>query len=165
TEHGTIPLVLDRAKSPCAVRALLFLATKKYFDSSPCHRLVVAVRYKVLQCGDPSGTGWGGPGFTFKDKPPTGLQPARDGKVVYPAGTVAMAEMPGSSYGSQFLLIYGDTEMPASDPIVGTYRETGQATLDAIAAGGVEQATIPGTSLRITRPKTPVVIQSATVAA
>ncbi len=63
--QGAVPITLDRALAPCAVNAFVSLATQKFYDSTNCHRLTTDADLKVLQCGDPSGTGRGGPGFNF----------------------------------------------------------------------------------------------------
>ncbi|HEV3359201.1 MAG TPA: peptidylprolyl isomerase [Pseudonocardiaceae bacterium] len=166
TNRGDIPVVLDRAKAPCAVQSFLFLATKKYFDGSPCDRLTNEPNVKVLQCGDPTGTGWDGPGYQFAVERPTGLKPAgQENKLVYPAGTVAMAPAFGANgNGSQFILVYGDTALPPTYTVLGSYQQPGQTTLDAIAAGGVNRTVVPGTTVWTTSPRVPVTIQRAAVA-
>ncbi|MFI5100717.1 MAG: peptidylprolyl isomerase, partial [Actinomycetes bacterium] len=77
-----VTISLLRSKAPCTVNSFAHLAQAKYFDKTPCHRLTTGA-LAVLQCGDPSGTGSGGPGYTFADENLTGA--------TYPAGTVAMA--------------------------------------------------------------------------
>jgi peptidyl-prolyl cis-trans isomerase B (cyclophilin B) len=69
TNHGDIPLELDRALAPCTVQSFAFLVHQKYFDDTDCHRLTAyqtpPFALSVLQCGDPLGTGWGDPGYAF----------------------------------------------------------------------------------------------------
>ena len=106
TNCGNITLALDAARATHTVNSFVFLAGQKYFDHSPCHRLTTAGIF-VLQCGDPTGTGTGGPGYTIPDENLSGA--------TYPAGTVAMANtgQPHSG-GSQFFLVYKDTQLPPS---------------------------------------------------
>jgi peptidyl-prolyl cis-trans isomerase B (cyclophilin B) len=166
TTQGAVPLTLNRAQAPCTVQSFLFLAQKTYFNGSPCHRLTSDEQLKVLQCGDPTGTGEGGPGYTIPDENPTGLAPAPDAQpgtptVIYPAGTVAMANtgQPNSG-GSQFFLVYADSELPATYAVFGTVSATGLTTLNRIAAGGIvaEQSAQDG------KPKLPVTITKTVVA-
>ena len=83
TNCGDITLELDGANAPQTVASFVHLAEEGYFDDTPCHRLVVSGIY-VLQCGDPTGQGSGGPGYEF------GIENApADGS--YPRGTLAMA--------------------------------------------------------------------------
>ncbi len=101
--QGPIEVTLDLAKTPCTANSFAFLAGKKYFDGSTCHRMTDAGIF-VLQCGDPFGTGTGGPGYQFGVE---GLPTAPTNP--YPAGTLAMANS-GSpdSNGSQFFIVYKD---------------------------------------------------------
>jgi peptidyl-prolyl cis-trans isomerase B (cyclophilin B) len=106
TNCGAITLSLAVAQAPHTVNSFAFLAGQRYFDHTPCHRLTTAGIF-VLQCGDPTGTGSGGPGYTIPDENLAGA--------TYPAGTVAMANT-GRPHtgGSQFFLVYRDTQLPPS---------------------------------------------------
>jgi peptidyl-prolyl cis-trans isomerase B (cyclophilin B) len=106
TNCGNVTLALEAAQAPHTVNSFVYLAGQKYFDHSPCHRLTTSGIF-VLQCGDPTGTGTGGPGYTIPDENLPGA--------TYPAGTVAMANtgQPHSG-GSQFFLVYKDTQLPPS---------------------------------------------------
>jgi peptidyl-prolyl cis-trans isomerase B (cyclophilin B) len=162
TSRGAIPLTLDRATGPCAVESFVSLANAGYFNDTPCHRLTTGEGLRVLQCGDPTGTGTGGPGYTINDEPPTGLAPAPTGagSVVYPRGTLAMAKTAApNSGGSQFFLVYADSTLPPDYTVFGTVGEEGLATLDTIAQDGSDDANGPGDGA----PRTPVSIQTATV--
>jgi peptidyl-prolyl cis-trans isomerase B (cyclophilin B) len=160
TDQGDIPITLDRAKAPCAVQSFLFLTTKKYFDGTICHRLTAAAGLKVLQCGDPTGTGRGGPGYQFDDELPRGLKSAGADAVVYPAGTVAMANAGPDTNGSQFFLVYSDSTIPPNYPVIGAYTGSAQTTLDKIAAAGLNPAA-NSPSPDDGTPKVPVNIQQA----
>ncbi|WP_243726859.1 peptidylprolyl isomerase [Actinocrispum wychmicini] len=155
TNQGDIPLVLDRGKAPCTVQNILFLAGKKYFDGTQCHRLTAAQSLKVLQCGDPTGTGAGGPGYKFKDELPTGLTPGAAGGVIYPTATVAMANAGPDTNGSQFFLVYGDSTIPPNYSVFGTVDTAGLAVISKIVAGGINPSMGPEDGA----PKTPVTIQ------
>lgn len=138
TNNGDIKLTLDPAAAPCTTRSMLHLAAAKYYDGSPCHRLVASDNFKILQCGDPSGTGRGGPGYRIPDEKPANLKPAPTGSgSVYPRGVVAMANsgQPDSG-GSQFFLVFGDTFLPPDYTVFGTIDEAGLAVLDTIGAAG-----------------------------
>jgi peptidyl-prolyl cis-trans isomerase B (cyclophilin B) len=162
TGQGPIPLTLDRATGPCAVESFVSLVNAGYYNDTPCHRLTTGEGLRVLQCGDPSGSGSGGPGYTINDEPPTSLAPAADGSsVIYPRGTVAMAKTSApDSGGSQFFLVYADSTLPPDYTVFGTVGEEGLATLDAIAQGGTDDANGTGDGA----PRTPVTIQTATLA-
>jgi peptidyl-prolyl cis-trans isomerase B (cyclophilin B) len=161
TNRGSIPLTLDRATGPCAVESFLSLVNAGYYNDTPCHRLTTGEGLKVLQCGDPTGQGTGGPGYTINDEPPTGLAPAGNGAAIYPRGTLAMAKTSApNSGGSQFFLVYADSTLPPDYTVFGTVGPEGLATLDTIAQGGSDDANGPGDGA----PRTQVTIQSATAA-
>jgi peptidyl-prolyl cis-trans isomerase B (cyclophilin B) len=169
TNQGDVPLTLDRAKAPCTVQSIEHLVQAKFYDNTPCHRLTTSDGLKVLQCGDPTGQGSGGPGYTIKDEPPTDLKPAStQGTVVYPRGVIAMANtgQPNSG-GSQFFLVYADSTLPPQYTVFGTIDPTGLDTIDKIAAAGVSDAPNPQTGQADPTdgaPKNPVTIQQAVVA-
>lgn len=108
TNRGEIVLELDGAAAPQAVASFVSLAQDGFFDGTDCHRLTTEGIY-VLQCGDPTGTGSGGPGYTYG---PIENAPSDD---VYPAGTIAMARVSGDgeSMGSQFFIVYQDSVIPS----------------------------------------------------
>jgi peptidyl-prolyl cis-trans isomerase B (cyclophilin B) len=153
TNAGPIGLTLDNANAPCAVASMVYLAGQGYFDDTVCHRETDSEGLKVLQCGDPSGTGTGGPAYEF----PTQVA----GDETYPRGTVAMANSGQGFDGSQFFLVYGDSQLPPDYTVLGTIDEAGLATLDAIAANGNDGSNGPGDGA----PTQEVRIQSLTVAA
>lgn len=150
TNCGTIVAVLDGAKAPHTVNSFAFLAGKHYFDNSPCHRLTTAGIF-VLQCGDPTGSGTGGPGYTIPDENLAGA--------TYGAGTLAMANT-GQPHtgGSQFFLCYNDTQLPPQYTPFGHITQ-GLDVLKAIAALGEDDSNGSGDG----HPKHPVIIERFTV--
>jgi cyclophilin family peptidyl-prolyl cis-trans isomerase len=154
TSAGDMTFTLDRTKAPCASASFAHLASVGFFDGSPCHREVNQPTFGVLQCGDPTGTGQGGPGYRFYEETPEGT--------AYPRGTIAMANSgaPGST-GSQFFLCFVDTELPPSYTPVGTVDEAGLAVLDQIAAAGNDGSFEPSPGGGA--PNTPVTITSMSV--
>jgi peptidyl-prolyl cis-trans isomerase B (cyclophilin B) len=147
TNKGTIVFTLD-AKAPCTTNSFTFLAAQKYFDNTPCHRLLNQGDY-VLQCGDPSGSGSGGPGYSFADENlPTGQK-------IYPAGTVAMANSGANTNGSQFFLVYKDSPFDPSYAVFG-HITRGLDVLEKIGAAGTANGQADG------KPKNPVTIESVT---
>jgi peptidyl-prolyl cis-trans isomerase B (cyclophilin B) len=132
------PVTVDLAadKAPCAVASLNYLASKDYYDATSCHRLTTAPTLRVLQCGDPTGTGSGDPGYRFANENTEGA--------TYPAGTVAMANSGGTeTNGSQFFIVYGDTTLDPNFTVIGTVR-SGLDVVQAIAAGGVAEGAEDG---------------------
>ncbi len=148
TNQGKIEMQLDAAKAPCTVHSFLHLAQSGFYNSTKCHRLLTGDAAKVLQCGDPTETGTGGPGYQFGDENLAGA--------TYKKGTVAMANSGPNTNGSQFFMVYGDSSFPTSYTPFGTIT-TGLDILDKIAKGGV-------TGKNKDTPKTKVEIKSVTVA-
>ena len=148
TNCGTIEIAADAAKAPATVTTIGFLANAKYYDASVCHRLTTTGIF-VLQCGDPSATGAGGPGFNFKDE---NLPSISDSN--YPAGTIAMANSGPNTNGSQFFIVYQDTTLPPNYSIWGKVTK-GLDIVEKIAANGTANGQPDGS------PKYPVEIRSA----
>ena len=154
TDQGDLTLTLNRTAAPCAAASFVFLAEQKFFDGSPCHREVNQPAFGVLQCGDPTGTGQGGPTYKFAQEIPEGT--------TYPRGTIAMANSGApDSTGSQFFLCFVDTELSPDYTPVGTVDEAGLAVLDAIAAAGNDGSFEPNPGGGA--PNTPVTIETMTV--
>jgi peptidyl-prolyl cis-trans isomerase B (cyclophilin B) len=151
TGQGTLRLTLDQAGAPCASAALVALAGQGFFDGTPCHRETDSAGLQVLQCGDPTGTGAGGPTWVY----PTHVT----GRETYPRGTVAMANSGSGTDGSQFFLVWGDSRLPPNYTVVGTVDQSGLTVLDTIAAIGNDGANGAGDGA----PKQPVTIASMTV--
>ncbi|MGW3604815.1 peptidylprolyl isomerase [Micromonospora sp. NPDC005161] len=141
TNHGPIGLLLDRAAAPCTVQSFLHLTRHRFYDRTSCHRLTAYPTLSVLQCGDPSGTGSGGPGYRYADELPTDLPPAPTDPTgerrLYARGTLAMANAGPDTNGSQFFLVYADSALRPNYTVFGSVDRAGLATLDRIAAGGV----------------------------
>jgi peptidyl-prolyl cis-trans isomerase B (cyclophilin B) len=158
TSQGPVGIQLDNAKAPCTVNSFASLAQQKYFDDTPCHRLTTSPTLGVLQCGDPTGEGTGGPGYRFANEYPTDQYPPGDPAlqqpIVYPRGTLAMANAGPDTNGSQFFMVYKDSQLPPNYTAFGTIDQTGLATLDKIAAAGVAGGGEDG------KPATPVTIKS-----
>lgn len=153
TSQGVIGMNLDRALAPCTVNAITHLANEGYYDDTVCHRMTSG-GLNVLQCGDPTGTGSGGPGFEFANEYPTDEAEDTATPVTYPKGSIAMANAGEDTNGSQFFLNYEDSTLAPSYTYFGNVTEEGQATLDKIAEAGVEggaQDGAPAEEVRITK--------------
>ncbi|OCB30530.1 peptidylprolyl isomerase [Mycobacterium malmoense] len=141
TNQGRIGLMLANNESPCTVNSFASLIGQKYFDNTKCHRLTTSADLGVLQCGDPKGDGTGGPGYQFANEYPTDQYPPNDPKaqqpVLYPRGTLAMANAGPGTNGSQFFMVYKDSQLPPQYTVFGTIQADGLATLDKIAKAGV----------------------------
>ena len=171
TNQGVIKAIIDTAKVPCAAASFSFLSGKGYFDNTKCHRLTTDGGY-VLQCGDPSGTGSGGPGYRYADEnlpqplpsastdpsaSPSASASAAAGQALYTRGMLAMANSGDDTNGSQFFIVYKDSPVfQAKYTILGTVTE-GLEVVDKIAESGVAEG---GTSPTDGKPKVDVTIQS-----
>ncbi len=123
TSCGDITVELDPAMAPATVNSFVFLAEAGYFDGTVSHRIVPQF---VLQAGDPTGTGRGGPGYVIADEfPPDGF--------VYERGVLAMANAGPGTTGSQFFIMFGEAPLPPQFSVFGRVVE-GDGVLDAIAA-------------------------------
>ena len=163
TNAGEIPVTLEPEQAPCAVNSFVSLADQGYFDDTPCHRVTIQ-GYFVLQCGDPTGTGRGGPGYTFADElvdndprlQPCGVELDQD-YCTYNSGTVAMANAGPDTNGSQFFLVYGNSKFPPDFTVLGHMDAAGLKVVKDIAAKGIgTQGLGPGDGT----PKEPVTITS-----
>jgi peptidyl-prolyl cis-trans isomerase B (cyclophilin B) len=143
TNLGPITAKLDLTKVPCTGASFAYLASKKFWDNTKCHRLVNEASFKVLQCGDPFATGkgyrttdgTGGPSYTMAEENlPT------DTNNPYPAGSIAMANtgQPGST-GSQFFICSENTKLPASYTLLGSIT-SGLDIIKGVVAAGDDEA-------------------------
>jgi peptidyl-prolyl cis-trans isomerase B (cyclophilin B) len=149
TSQGNIGLLLANNESPCTVNSFASLAGQGFFNNTKCHRLTTSSTLSVLQCGDPKGDGTGGPGYQFANEYPTDRYPPNDPKaqepVLYPRGTLAMANAGPNTNSSQFFLVYKDSQLPPEYTVFGTIQADGLATLDKIAKAGVADGGEDGT--------------------
>lgn len=148
---GKITISLDRNDAPCTVNSFLSLAKQKFYDNTTCPRMTVVASLSMLQCGDPTGTRSGGPGYTFPDE--------LSGDESYPAGTVAMANSGPNTNGSQFFLVFKDSSLQPDYTVFGHMDNAGIAVLAKIARGGVDDSNGPGDG----KPKSEAKIVSVTV--
>lgn len=148
---GTVEVRVDAADDPCGAASIRHLAEQGFYDGTSCHEIADG----ALRCGDPSGTGLGGPGYAFfAENIP--LPPEGDGgPPLYPAGTVAYGDSAGEN-GSQFLIFFEDYNPDAPVfPVLGTV-SAGLELVEAIGQAGVAEDS--------TTPAEPVTIESLTVA-
>ena len=122
TNHGDISLDLDASRSPLTVNNFVFLAREGFFDGVVFHRVVPGF---VIQGGDPTGTGRGGPGYRFRDE--------LEGRGRYTRGTLAMANAGPNTNGSQFFICMDDVSLPHAYTIFGQVTE-GMDAVESIAA-------------------------------
>lgn len=135
TNRGDIVIEVSAEKTPCTVNSFAFLASKKYFNGSKCHRLG-SEQFPVLQCGDPLAKadgknetdGQGGPGYRFVNE---NLEGAK-----YTRGVVAMANSGPDTNGSQFFIVYGDAQLPPDYTPFGTVTK-GLEIIDRVNQAGV----------------------------
>jgi peptidyl-prolyl cis-trans isomerase B (cyclophilin B) len=152
TSVGNLQATLDADKTPCTVNSFVSLAQQGYFDNTPCHRLTTAATgIYVLQCGDPTGSGTGGPGYTIPDE--------LSGTETYGPGTLAMANtgQPNSG-GSQFFIVYKQTPLPPNYAVFGHISAAGVKIVQKVAAQGTDNAFGQGDG----HPKTKVTVTGVT---
>lgn len=146
TDKGSIVIDLAAKETPITVNNFVFLARKNFYNNTPFHR---TIKDFMVQGGDPTGTGTGGPGYKFNDEPFTGE---------YTRGTVAMANSGPNTNGSQFFIMHKDTSLPKSYVIFGKVTE-GMDVVDAIATAPTKASGSGENS----SPVTPVYIKSVTI--
>lgn len=148
TSHGSLDMELLVEDAPMAVNNFVSLAREGYFDGTPFHRIVKGF---VVQGGDPTGTGSGGPGYSFADEPVT-----RN----YERGMVAMANAGPNTNGSQFFFCLQDLSgsLPKNYTIFGKVT-SGLETVDALANVNVRR----GSSGEVSSPTEPVTLDRVTV--
>jgi peptidyl-prolyl cis-trans isomerase B (cyclophilin B) len=126
TTQGSMTFQLDQSAAPCAVASFTSLAEQGYFNNTPCHRLTSG-NLSVLQCGDPTGTGSGGPGYSFADE--------LTGHEKYTRGVLAMANSGPNTNGSQFFIVYKNSALPPKYTIFGKVTSD-MKVVDKVAAQG-----------------------------
>ncbi|HEU5425630.1 MAG TPA: peptidylprolyl isomerase [Actinocrinis sp.] len=158
TNRGDIVFTALTTKAPYTTFSFEYLAGKNYFNNTNCHRLVTSGIF-VLQCGDPTGSGSGGPGYQFQEENLNYFGAAGSGgQVTYKAGTVAMANAGPGTNGSQFFLVYKDSPLAPNYTPFGTITK-GLDILQAIAAQGSDNSSGTGDG----KPKETVTIQSVSI--
>jgi peptidyl-prolyl cis-trans isomerase B (cyclophilin B) len=135
TNLGDLQATLDADRTPCTVNSFLSLASQGYFEDVVCHRMTTSGIF-VLQCGDPTQSGSGGPGYSFADE--------LDGSETYEAGTLAMANAGPNTNGSQFFIVYKDTQLPPSYTVFGHVDDAAVKLIKGVAKKGVDDANGPG---------------------
>ncbi|MET8911565.1 peptidylprolyl isomerase [Micromonospora sp. NPDC004551] len=162
-QGGAITADLDLAAAPCGAASISYLAGKSFYDNTKCHEITTE---GALRCGDPSGSGLGGPTYSFyNENVPTtpeaspSASPAPAQPPAYPKGTIAMIGNPPGSNGSQFLIFFKDFS-----PATPAYTVVGKITggLDVVEKIGALPTVDNGSGAKV-KPKTDVVIQSLTV--
>ena len=141
TNCGDIVIQTMARQAPVTVTVMATLARNGFFDNTLCHRLTTEGIF-VLQCGDPTATGTGGPDFRYRDE---NLPMA--GENNYPEGTVAMANSGPGTNGSQFFLVYKNTTLGPNYTIWGRIT-SGLDIVKFIAEGGIRNGGVDGTPLR-----------------
>ena len=131
TNHGEIVIELDAARSPLAVNNFVFLANDEYYDGVIFHRVIENF---MIQGGDPTGSGMGGPGYRFRDE--------LEGDGDYSRGTVAMANAGPNTNGSQFFICHTDAGLPHSYTIFGKVT-SGLETVDSIGTTSTDKSDRP----------------------
>lgn len=149
TNMGTYSAVLDATKAPGAVNNFVSLARNKYFDGTTCHRAIPGF---MVQCGDPTATGSGGPGYKFADEFPAAGE--------YKIGSLAMANSGANTNGSQFFVITGDqgVSLPPNYTLFGQVTDGLDTTVVALDAAGNDDPSSNGVP-----PLTEITIESITI--
>jgi peptidylprolyl isomerase/peptidyl-prolyl cis-trans isomerase B (cyclophilin B) len=149
TNQGTVVVELDPEQAPVTVNNFVVLARYHYFDDTECHRAIPGF---MVQCGDPTATGGGGPGYQFGDELPADSSD-------YVAGTLAMANRGPDTNGSQFFIITGDaTYLPPNYAVFGHVSDGLDDTLPALDALGNDDPEANGVP-----PLESIVIESVTI--
>lgn len=163
TSAGDIPITLDPDAAPCTVNSFVSLANQRYFDDTPCHRLAFSRgSFAILQCGDPTGTGQGGPGYRFADEldgddarlQNCATDPDGVARCDFAPGLIAMANSGPDTNGSQFFLVFETSRFPAAYTVFGQTDASGLKVLRSIGRRGTASGEPDGT------PKTPVTIRT-----
>jgi peptidyl-prolyl cis-trans isomerase B (cyclophilin B) len=166
TDKGApIVVTLDLANAPCSVADLAYLAGKQFYDNTTCHEITTE---GAIRCGDPSGTGQGGPTYSLYNEntplaptpAPSASAPATPAAPLYPKGTVALIGDPPGANGSQFLIFFKDFTPKGEPqyPIVGTVT-AGLETVTKLS----KIATVANSAGDKVTPKDKITVQSITV--
>lgn len=139
TSEGPVEISLFASESPRTVNNFVFLAREGFYDGVTFHRVIEGF---MIQGGDPTGSGRGGPGYTFSDE----LDVARERG--YPRGTVAMANAGPDTNGSQFFIVHRDAALPPNYSVFGEVSD-GMDAVDAIATTPTDASDHPRSEMRI----------------
>ncbi|GAA3859151.1 peptidylprolyl isomerase [Saccharothrix violaceirubra] len=156
---GEIKLTLDRALAPCTVNSFVSLVNQGFYNGTKCHRISTGAGLQMLQCGDPTGTGSGGPGYTFDNE----TWP----ELTYGRGYLAMAnagpdqQTQKGTNGSQFFIVYGNAELQPDYTVFGTVDEAGLKLIDEVAKAGDDGSSPAGGG----KPNKEVAFETVTIAA
>ncbi|MBB5800546.1 peptidyl-prolyl cis-trans isomerase B (cyclophilin B) [Saccharothrix ecbatanensis] len=151
TSIGDLKLTLDRTLAPCTVNSFVSLIEQGFYNETTCHRLTTS-GIQVLQCGDPSATGSGGPGYSFKDE----VWP----ELTYGRGLLAMANSGPDTNGSQFFIVYGDGKnLEPKYTVFGTVDEEGLKLVDEVAKAGTDSGQGDGKPNKAVDIKTAAVVK------
>jgi cyclophilin family peptidyl-prolyl cis-trans isomerase len=141
TNFGDIGIQLANNESPCTVNSFTSLAKQGFFDNTICGRMIDEPEGGTLLFGGGDADGGGGAGYEFADEYPTNQYPAGDpalkATVIYPRGTVAMAQSGPNTNESQFFVVYRDAEIEPTSTVFGSVDQTGLDTVDKMAKVGV----------------------------
>ncbi|HEY6737732.1 MAG TPA: peptidylprolyl isomerase [Actinopolymorphaceae bacterium] len=152
TSAGTITVALDGKAAPCGVNSFAFLAQKNLYDKTTCTGLTAEpADTRALECGDPTGSGAGGPGYIFASE-------NTEAKV--PAGKLVLADG-GDRNGSRFMITYAPSTFERPVTVIGTVESGLDAVQKAAKDGFAEGSEVEG----VGRPKNSVVIEDVEVAA
>ncbi len=142
TNLGVVKVEMNLTKTPCTAASMAHLVQAKFFDNAgaagvgSCHRLAASIN--ALQCGDPTGTGTGGPGYQFADENLPGSQlPA------YHTGDLAMANSGANTNGSQFFFIWSTTTGLAGNYTLWGHVLQGLDIITKVGKGGDDGAFEP----------------------
>lgn len=151
TSAGELHATLSAETAPCTVNSFTSLAAQGFYDDTPCPRITTEPGFSLLQCGDPTGTTAGGPGYTYADE--------LTGQESYGAGTLAMANGGPNTNRSQFFIVYGDTQLQPAYTVFGSVDNAGLKIIQGIAADGDDGSNPAGGGA----PNTPIDIVKVTV--
>ena len=144
TNKGDITVELYANDAPKTVENFVTLAKKGYYDGVIFHRVIKGF---MIQGGDPTGTGSGGPGYQFADELDSATPSYKKG---YVRGTLAMANAGPNTNGSQFFIMHADYPLPNAYTIFG-HVTTGMEVVDAIANGAVDGNDRPLSEVKMTK--------------
>jgi peptidyl-prolyl cis-trans isomerase B (cyclophilin B) len=151
TNCGDIVIETFAKKAPITISMLTGLISARFYDQSICHRMINSTTAALLQCGDPTDSGYGGPAFQFNDE--NLPKPIMSN---YPAGTVAMANSGPNTNGSQFFIMAENTTLDPNYTVWGRVTKGLEIVKAVVATGTLEGG-------EVGRPKVKIAIEKATV--